>query len=115
MQSSDSRNSRLYRLRAARSATASRSSTAPVATASELPAESATVLEAAARYALVHGSTAAIIASETPAGEAWVVILGVTLHDVETLAADFERAGRNGGLEGLRAAEVHEGAVLEAC
>ena len=115
LQSSSLHNSSLYRLRAARSAAASRSSTAPVATASEFSTETATVLEAATRHALVHGSAAAIVASEAAASEAWVVVLGVALHDVETLATHFEGAGRDGSLEGLRAAEVDEGAVLGAC
>jgi hypothetical protein len=114
MQSSGLRNSNLYRLRAAGTATASRSSTTPVATASEFSAETATILEAAARDALVHGSAAAIVASEAAASEAWVVVLGVALHDVKTLAADFERAGCDGGLEGLWAAEVDKGAILGA-
>ena len=113
MQSRGSRNGSLYRLRAARSATPSWSSAAPAA-ASKLPTEAAAVLVSAARHALVHGAAAAIVAAEAAASETGIVVFGVALHDVETLAADFERAGCDGGLEGLRAAEVDEGAVLGA-
>jgi hypothetical protein len=77
---------------------------------SELAAEATTVIERAAWSALVHAAAAAEVAALTES--LLVLILGKTLQNVETFAADSEGVGSYSGLEGLWASKVDKCAVL---